>query len=133
MQSDPVADMLTRIRNGCQAHLESVLVPWSQLKVKLAEVLKREGYIKGFRLTTVGQSPHKFLEVELKYDSSKESVVTGLKRISTPGLRRYFHSKKIPKIRSGLGVVILTTSRGLMTDREARKAGIGGEALCSVW
>ena len=133
MHSDPVADMLTRIRNGCRARLQRVSIPYSGLKLRVAEILKREGYINSFRVDDSNGEIKHTLDVELRYDEKRESVIAGIKRMSSPGLRRYFDCDTIPKIRNGLGIIILTTSRGLMTDREARKARIGGEAMCSVW
>lgn len=133
MHSDPVADMLTRIRNGCRARLARVEMPYSNLKVHIAEILKREGYIKSFNASAEKAGEHRTLEVELSYDSKRESVIAGIRRMSSPGLRRYHKCDAIPSIRNGLGIIILTTSRGLLTDREARKARVGGEALCSVW
>ena len=132
MHSDPVADMLTRIRNGCRARLQQVNVRWSRLNEHIAEILKKEGYIDGFHVTGT-EGPGQTLEVALRYDEKREAVIAGIKRMSSPGLRRYYNCDSIPKIRNGLGVIILTTSRGLMTDREARRARVGGEALCSVW
>jgi small subunit ribosomal protein S8 len=133
MHSDPVADMLTRIRNGCRARQQRVQIPFSNLKVRIAEILKKEGYVDDFReMGTAGTAEH-VIEVGLRYDEKRVSVISGIKRLSSPGLRRYYDCDSIPKIRQGLGVIILTTSRGLMTDGDARKARVGGEALCSVW
>lgn len=131
MHTDPVADMLTRIRNGCRARLERVDVPRSQLKEKIAEILKAEGYISDFRV--VSDKHQGLIEIKLKYGNDLVPVITGIERLSHPGMRRYFSSSDIPVVRNGLGIVIMTTSRGVMTDREARKAKVGGEALCSVW
>jgi small subunit ribosomal protein S8 len=133
MHSDPVADMLTRIRNGYRARLHTVLVRGSKLNVHIAEILKREGYVADFSVVESETRPQGHIDIVLKYDGQREAVMAGIKRISTPGLRRYFCCDDIPTIRNGLGIVILTTSRGLMTDTEARKSRIGGEALCSVW
>ena len=133
MLTDPVADMLTRIRNGCHARLERVDVPFSNLKLKIAEILKREGFISDFR-SIAGKTPGQgMIEVKLRYDDGREPIIGGLKRVSRPGLRRYVGYSEIPKIRNGLGIMIMTTSKGLMTDREARAAKLGGEALCAVW
>ena len=131
MVTDPVADMITRIRNGYRARLERVDVPGSQLKTKLAEILKKEGFISDYRV--INDNLQGIIEVKLRYTDEREPVVQGIKRVSRPGLRRYFGAKDIPKVRNGLGTLILTTSKGLMTDREARNAHIGGEALCAVW
>ncbi len=131
MHTDPIADMLTRIRNGCRARLDRVDVPASHLKERLAEVLKSEGYIEDYRL--VADRRQGVLEIKLRYGDDRKPVISGLKKLSTPGLRVYYRSGEIPIIRNGLGVVILTTSKGLMTDRNARKSNLGGEAMCSVW
>ena len=133
MHSDPVADMLTRIRNGCRARLQRIVVPTSKLKLRVAEILKREGYIEDFREASGASVADNQIEIKLRYDDKRQPVISGIQRMSSPGLRRYFGCESIPKIRNGLGIIILTTSRGLMTDREARKARVGGEALCSVW
>ena len=133
MHSDPVADMLTRIRNGGVARLAGVAMPFSKLKLSIAEILKREGYIKSFEVSEDKVTGHGSLTLELSYDSARVPVIAGIKRMSSPGLRRYYNCDAIPSIRNGLGIIILTTSRGLLTDREARKARVGGEALCSVW
>jgi small subunit ribosomal protein S8 len=131
MHSDPVADMLTRIRNASRARLQRLALPTSKLKVRIAEILKREGYIEDYREMS-GQT-HSELEIKLRYDERREPLIGNIKRWSSPGLRVYFGCEDIPRIQNGLGILILTTSKGLMTDREARKARIGGEALCSVW
>jgi len=131
MYSDTLADMLTRIRNGSRARLERVEIPNSKLKVRLAEVLKKEGYIEDFR---VMKDLHQgILEVKLKYGADHQPVIGGLRKVSKPGNRAYLRCDAIPKVRNGLGTLILTTSRGLMTDRDARAAKVGGEALCAVW
>lgn len=133
MNTDPVADMLTRIRNGCHARLERVDIPFSTLKLRIAEILKKEGFIEDFR-GIAGKTPGQgVVEVKLRYDKAQEPIIVGLKRVSRPGLRRYLGYESIPKVRNGLGVMIMTTSKGLMTDREAREANVGGEALCAVW
>ena len=133
MHTDPVADMLTRIRNASRSHKRRVDVPVSNLKKRIAEILKQEGYIEDFR-EIAGRTPgHGLLELKLRYDSGNEPVIGDLQRVSKPGLRKYMAWDSIPKIRNGLGVMILTTSKGLMTDRDARKARLGGEALCAVW
>lgn len=133
MHSDPVADFLTRIRNGCRARLARITVPYSTLKERIAEILKQEGYIDNFRVAGAANTPERHIEVELRFDEKRVPVIAGIKRMSSPGLRRYFDCDSIPKVRNGLGIIILTTSRGLMTDKAARKARVGGEALCSVW
>ena len=127
--NDPISDMLTRIRNANQALLPQVLVPHSKLKESLAGILKREGYIHDFAVE--GQIP-KNIKLKLKYQG-KKSVIEGLRRISTPGLRRYVGATDIPRVRAGLGVSVLSTSEGLMTGTQARKKNIGGELLCYIW
>ncbi len=131
MNSDPVADMLTRIRNGCRARLERVDVPRSKLKERIADILKSEGYIADYRV--ISDKRQGVLEVKLRYGEGREPVIEGIQRVSRPGRRIYHASDEIPKVRNGLGVLIMTTSKGLMTDREARRAHVGGEALCAVW
>lgn len=131
MVSDPIADMLTRIRNALQARKEEVEIPSSKLKVRIAEILREEGYIKGFKV--VPDNRQGILKVFLKYDEYGEPVISGLKRVSKPGRRVYVSKEEVPRVMGGLGIAILTTSRGLMTDREARKAGVGGEVICYVW
>jgi small subunit ribosomal protein S8 len=133
--NDPVADMLNRIRNAGNAHLKTVDAPYSKLKDELCRVLKREGLIREYAVE--GDGVRKALRIQLKYDRAEGAgrihVIRGLRRISTPGCRRYAAADKLPRVRSGTGMAILTTSRGLMTDREARKQSIGGEVLCHVW
>ncbi len=129
--SDPLADFLTRIRNGVQAHFTSVDIPLSKIKVNVAKVLKNEGYISDYRVIDCGVQGT--LQVDLKYGPNNEKVITGICRVSKPGLRQYKKSRTIPKVMSGLGIGILTTSQGVMTDREARRLNIGGELLCEVW
>jgi small subunit ribosomal protein S8 len=130
--SDPVADFLTRIRNAILARHAEAVAPASKLKVKIAELLKDEGYIAGFDLRTdmAGQSE---LSIKLRWADQRTNAITGMRRRSRPGQRVYVGKDRIPKVRSGLGVAILSTSRGLMTDRAARKEGVGGELLCEVW
>lgn len=129
--TDPIADMLTRIRNALVAKHEDVHIPASTLKKAIAEILLAEGYIKGFDLRQDGVA--KYIRITLKYGPNKTRVITGLKRISKPGLRVYARKDKLPKVLNGLGIAILSTSRGIMTDREARKQGIGGEVLAYIW
>lgn len=131
MNSDPVADMLTRIRNGCRARLERVDIPRSKLKERIADILKTEGYISDYRV--ISDKRQGTLEVKLRYGDGREPVIEGIQRVSRPGRRIYHASDEIPQVRNGLGVLIMTTSKGLMTDRQARKDHIGGEALCAVW
>ena len=131
MHTDPVADMLTRIRNGYRARLERVDVPRSKLKEQLAQLLKSEGYISDFRV--LADTRQGMIEIKLRYDEKNKPVITGIQRWSKPGRRMYQPTDRIPKIRGGMGIVVLTTSKGIMTDREARKQHVGGEALCAVW
>ena len=129
--SDPLADFLTRIRNGMQANFTSVDVPLSKLKARVAEVLKKEGYIADYHVDEQGVQGT--LTVDLKYGPNNEKVITGIRRVSRPGLRQYKKSEAIPKVMSGLGVAILSTSQGVISDREARRLNVGGELLCEVW
>ncbi len=128
---DPVADMLTRIRNAVGAKLEVVQMPHSILKSEIARILKREGFIKDF--VTEGHGGKKNLRVHLKYGPEGSEVIRGLRRISKPGLRRYVRSDKMPRVVGGMGIAIISTSKGIKTDRDAREEKIGGEVLCYVW
>ena len=129
--TDPVADMLTRIRNANIAGHATVDIPASKIKKNIAEILVKEGYIKGFEL--VEGEKQDIIRVQMKYAEGKQSVINGLKRISTPGLRVYARSEELPKVLGGLGIAIVSTSKGVMTDKEARKAGVGGEVLAYIW
>ena len=129
--TDPIADMLTRIRNANQLKYKEVLVPTSKLKVEIANILKNEGYINGYKLVSTENGS--MMNIELKYGAKKERVITGLKRISKPGLRVYAKNEEIPTVLNGLGIAIISTSKGLMVDREARKANLGGEVLAYIW
>jgi small subunit ribosomal protein S8 len=129
--SDPLADFLTRIRNGMQANFTSVDIPLSKLKVRVADVLKKEGYIANYHVDEQGVQGT--LTIDLKYGPNNEKVITGIRRVSKPGLRQYTKSDAIPQVMSGLGVGILSTSHGVISDREARKLNVGGELLCEVW
>ncbi len=129
--TDPIADFLTRIRNGLQARKTSVAMPSSRLKCSLAEVFKKEGFIADFREEPIGKLSN--LVIDLKYDENNQPAIEGLKRMSKPGQRVYVGKDEMPKVRSGLGVAIVTTSRGVMTDSQARKMNIGGEVICTVW
>ena len=129
--TDPFADMLTRIRNANQLKYKEVLVPTSKLKVEIANILKNEGYINGYKI--VSTETGSMMNIELKYGAKKERVITGLKRISKPGLRVYAKKEEIPTVLNGLGIAIISTSKGLMVDREARKANLGGEVLAYIW
>lgn len=130
--TDPIADMLTRIRNGLQAEHETVVIPASKMKVEIARILKQEGYINSYKVE--GETAkEKTITVELKYGPEKQKVITGLKRISKPGLRVYAKGDNVPRVLNGLGIAIISTSKGLMTDRDARKQNLGGEVVAYVW
>ena len=129
--TDPIADMLTRIRNANQLKYKEVLVPTSKLKVSIADILKNEGYINGYKI--VDSENGSMINIELKYGAKKERVITGLKRISKPGLRVYAKKEEVPTVLNGLGIAIISTSKGLMVDREARKENLGGEVLAYIW
>ena len=129
--TDTIADMLTRIRNANSMSYEEVSVPSSKLKVEIARILKEEGFIKDYKVENNGVE--KNILLTLKYGKKKEKVITGLKRISKPGLRVYVRSDEVPKVLNGLGIAIISTSKGIMTDKEARKLNIGGEVLAYVW
>lgn len=129
--TDPIADMLTRIRNALTAKHEDVLVPASTVKKAIAEILLDEGYIKSYDIREDGVA--KYIHIDFKYGPNKQRVITGLKRISKPGLRIYARKDQLPKVLNGLGIAIISTSRGIMTDREARKQGVGGEVLAYIW
>ena len=131
MKSDPIADMLTRIRNGSRAEHEKVDIPSSKLKVRVAEILKDEGFIKNFRV--LEDDKQGMLRVYLKYGPGNEKIISGLVRVSTPGRRVYVGHTDIPSILGGMGVAVISTSRGVITDREARKQKVGGEVLAYVW
>jgi small subunit ribosomal protein S8 len=131
MITDPIADMLTRIRNGQQARFSQVDIPSSKMKVNIARILKEEGFIKNVDLTPDRRQG--VLRVYLDYDDNARPLITGITRISKPSRRVYVRAREIPLVLSGLGISILSTSRGLMTDRQARRENIGGEILCQVW
>ena len=131
--TDPIADMLTRIRNGNTAMHDTVRMPSSKLKEALAEILQREGYIDGFAVTDDPGRPGRVLEIRMKYSSERVRTISGIRRISKPGLRVYTKADKLPRVLGGLGVAVVSTSQGLMTDREARQRRVGGEVLCYVW
>jgi small subunit ribosomal protein S8 len=136
--TDPISDMLTRLRNAVSAKHARVDMPASRLKAEIARILQDEGYIQGFRIieepaTRSGKQPRQLMRVFLKYGPRGEKVITGLERISRPGRRVYLGVQDVPQVLGGLGTSILTTSRGVMTGRAARKAGVGGEVLCNVW
>jgi len=129
--TDPIADMLTRIRNAQQAGHPTTWLPRSKLKLEIARVLKQEGFVEGFVDETTG--PQGRIKVFLKYDASERGVIRGIRRVSRPSRRVYVGKNDIPRVRNGLGVAILTTPRGVLTDRDARSAGVGGEVMCHVW
>ncbi len=129
--TDPVADLLTRIRNANRAYHESTEVAGSRLKLEIVKILHREGFIKGFDITRDPKQDR--IKIYLRYGPNRERAITDLKRISKPGLRVYVSKEKLPRVLRGLGIAILTTSQGVMTDKEARARGIGGEVLCYVW
>jgi len=131
--TDPIADMLTRIRNANSAQFDTVAMPGSKLKESLAKILEREGFIAGFSVAPAVGKPGTTLEIRLKYSADRKRTIAGIKRVSKPGLRIYKKSTEMPKVLGGVGVAVVSTSKGLMTDREARKANLGGEVLCYVW
>jgi small subunit ribosomal protein S8 len=129
--TDPIADMLTRMKNASKAKFEKVDVPSSRLKVDIAKILKDEGYIKDYKI--IDDKKQGILRIFLKYDGKKNAAINGLKRVSKPGLRTYRNAKNTPSVRSGAGLAILSTSRGVITDKEAKRLSVGGEVLCLVW
>jgi small subunit ribosomal protein S8 len=131
--TDPIADMLTRIRNANSAQFDTVKMPCSKLKESLAAILEREGFIAGYTVKDDPDRPGSSLEITLKYSDDRVRTIGGIKRVSTPGLRIYAKADKMPRVLGGIGVAVLSTSKGLMTDREARKRHLGGEVLCYVW
>jgi len=131
--TDPIADMITRIRNAVSARHKRVDVPASRFKAEIARILEKEGYIQGFKLVEPQDAPQAVIRIALKYGPRGEAVITGLERVSRPGRRVYFSRDDVPAVMGGLGTNILTTSRGVMTGREAVKHGVGGEVLCNVW
>ena len=131
MHSDPIADLLTRIRNGARAHLSAVDVPHSKIKVEILKILEAEGYLLGHEITNESKFPT--IKVQLRYDSKRQPLISHIARVSRPGLRVYRRASELRPLRSGLATKIVSTSHGLMTDREARKRKIGGEVLCEVY
>lgn len=131
--TDPLADMLTRIRNANLAMHDDVRMPASKLKESLADVLKREGYITDYEVVENESRPGRTLTIDMKYSPDRRRVISGIKRVSKPGLRVYSKSDAVPRVQGGLGVAVVSTSKGLMSDREARKRRMGGEVLCYVW
>ena len=131
VMTDPIADMLTRIRNGNNAKHETVDIPASNMKKSIASILLEEGFIKGYDV--IEDAKQGILRVQLKYGKDNEKIITGLKRISKPGIRVYVKSDEIPRVLGGLGIAVLSTSKGIITDKEARKEGVGGEVICYIW
>src|SRR5215472_16272319 len=131
--TDPIADMLTRVRNANVAMHDTVPMPSSKLKESLAALLEREGYIDGYSVRDDPKRPGKILEIKMKYTPERARTITGVRRVSKPGLRVYTRADHLPRVLGGLGVAVLSTSNGLMTDREARQRRVGGEVLCYVW
>ena len=129
--TDPVADMLTRIRNAIRARHQKVDVPASKLKLEIARILKEEGYVSNFKATE--EEGHKVIRIYLKYDNNNDAVISNVARVSRPGCRVYVRRTEIPRVLGGMGINIVTTPRGVMTGRQARKQGLGGELLCEVW
>ena len=129
--TDPIADMLTRIRNAITARKAKVIMPSSKLKTRIAEVLKEEGFVVG--VSSESDDKQGLLHIELRYDNNNHNAIQGIRRVSKPGQRTYARHTGLPRVRSGLGIAILTTSKGIMTEREARKQNLGGELLCEVW
>lgn len=129
--TDPIADLLTRIRNGNMARLQKVDIPASTLKVSLANALRNEGFIKNFKL--IADQKQGILRIYLKYIDEKDPVINEIKRVSKPGSRRYVKHDEIPNIKNGMGIALLSTSKGVLTDKAAREAGVGGELICTVW
>ncbi len=131
MVTDPIADMLTRIRNANQMRYKEVEVPASKTKIEIAKILKEEGFIADYKINKT--KPQDILVLTLKYGEKKERVITGLKRISKPGLRVYVKAEELPRVLNGLGIAVVSTSKGIMTDKEARKNSLGGEVLAYIW
>jgi small subunit ribosomal protein S8 len=131
--TDPIADMLTRIRNANSAQFDKVKMPGSKVKEALAAILEREGYIAGYAVVDSDDKPGSTLEITLKYAQDRTRTIAGLKRVSKPGLRIYARADRMPRVLGGVGVAVVSTSHGLMTDREARRNHLGGEVLCYVW
>lgn len=131
MMTDPIADMLTRIRNGNDARHKSVNVPASNIKKEISRILLNEGYIKNYEV--IEDNKQGTIKIDLKYGKNDERVISGIKRISKPGLRVYVNSNEIPRVLGGLGIAIISTSNGILTDKEAKQKGVGGEVICYVW
>jgi small subunit ribosomal protein S8 len=131
MLTDPISDLLTRIRNASRAHKERVDVPWSKIKERITAVLVEEGFLKDY--TVVGEGPRTEIRIGLRYDDQRRPIITGLQRVSRPSLRAYVGAKSAPRVRRGLGMSILSTPQGILPDHVAREKNVGGEVLCSIW
>ncbi|HLR35642.1 MAG TPA: 30S ribosomal protein S8 [Tissierellales bacterium] len=131
MMTDPIADMLTRIRNGNDARHETVDIPASNMKKQIAQILLDEGYIKGFDF--IEDNKQGIIRIKFKYADNNQKIISGIRKISKPGLKVYVNNNEIPKVLGGLGVAIISTSKGVMTDKEARKEKVGGEVICYIW
>ena len=131
MMTDPIADMLTRIRNANNAKHKSVDIPASNIKKQISEILLKEGYIKNYEV--IDDDKQGIIRIDIKYGENDEKVISGLKRISKPGLRVYAKNSEVPKVLGGLGIAIISTSKGIITDKEARNSNVGGEVICYVW
>jgi small subunit ribosomal protein S8 len=129
--TDPIADFLARIRNGIRARKQLIECPRSNIKQRIAEILRDEGFVQG--VTSAEDNKQGLLKLTLRYDGRNSNAITGMRRVSRPGQRTYVPAKQVPKVRNGLGIAILSTSQGVMTDKEARTKGVGGEILCEVW
>jgi small subunit ribosomal protein S8 len=129
--TDPIADFLARIRNGIRARKQVIECPRSNIKLRIAEILRDEGYVQG--VTSTDDNKQGVLKLALRYDGRNSAAITGMRRVSRPGQRKYVPATKVPRVRNGLGIAILSTSQGVMTDKEARTKGVGGEVLCEVW
>ncbi len=129
--TDPIADFLARIRNGISARKQQIECPRSNIKLRIAEILRDEGFVN--TVSTVEDTKQGLLKLELRYDGRNSCAITGMRRVSRPGQRAYVPAKQVPKVRNGMGIAIISTSQGVMTDREARHKGVGGEILCEVW
>ena len=129
--TDPIADFLARLRNGIRARKNVVECPRSNIKLRIAEILRDEGFVQ--TVTAVEDEKQGLLKLQLRYDGRNSNAITGMRRVSRPGQRSYVPAKQVPRVRNGLGIAILSTSQGVMTDREARTKGVGGEVLCEVW
>jgi len=131
--TDPIADLLTRVRNAARARHQKVAVPWSRLKESIVKILIEEGYLKELKKVKAAQGGGEDLVIQLKFDRENRPIITGLKRVSSPGRRVYVGAKGLSPVRKGLGIHVLSTPKGILVDREAQKAKVGGELLCSVW